>query len=215
MEQTKNLIQKAYTEYVLEHGRQPVSVYALAKILNISEEEFYGHFNSFESLEQHVWKEIFESAKQKVESQDVYVQYSVREKLLSFYYTWIEELKLNRSFVLYTASKYPNKRFHTTSSKLFFFKRAFKDFVSELIREGRATEEIVNRPYLIDRYADGFWMQVIFVLNFWSKDPSKNFEQTDVAIEKAVNTSFDILGRTPLDSIFDFAKFLFQHRAMS
>jgi hypothetical protein len=52
----------------------------------------------------------------------------------------------------------------------------------------------------------------LFILNFWVKDPSQQFEQTDVAIEKAVNTSFDLIGKTPLDTIFDFAKFLFQNR---
>jgi AcrR family transcriptional regulator len=212
MEDTKSTIQKYYIEYVLENGRQPVSVYALAKKLNITEEAFYQHFNSFESLEQDVWKGIFDSARQKVESQEVYMQYTVREKLLSFYYTWIEELKLNRSFVLYTAGKYPNKRLNTVSPELYTFKKAFKEFAAELLREGRATEEVINRPYISDRYTDGLWVQVIFVLNFWIKDPSKSFEQTDVAIEKAVNTSFDFIGRTPLDSLFDFAKFLFQSR---
>jgi hypothetical protein len=113
---------------------------------------------------------------------------------------------------LYTAGKYSDKRFNTTSPELYLLKKSFKEFGSELIREGRATEEVVNRPFITDRYTDGLWLQVIFVLNFWIKDPSKSFEQTDVAIEKAVNTSFDLLGRTPLDSVFDFAKFLFQSR---
>jgi hypothetical protein len=212
--ETKEQIQKAYTKYVLEHGRQPVSVFSFANKLNSNEQEFYKFYNSFEGLEQDIWKGFFERTKAKIESQDVYMQYSVREKLLSFYYTFVEELKANRSFILYTVNKYQysSRRLHTASVELYTFKKTFKEFAEELVREGRATEEIVNRPFLLDRYADGFWMQTLFVLNFWIKDQSQGFEQTDVAIEKAVNTSFDLLGRTPLDSIFDFAKFLYQAR---
>jgi AcrR family transcriptional regulator len=210
--ENKEHIHQQYIEYVLEHGRQPVSVFAFAKHLGISEQEFYQHFNSFEGLEQEVWREMFETTRIKVEGQEVYMQYSVREKLLSFYYSWIEILKNNRSFVVYTANKYPGRRLHTASTELYTFRNAFKEFAGELIREGRTTDEIIDRPYLSNRYADGFWMQALFVLNFWIKDQSKNFEQTDVAIEKAVNTSFDLLGRTPLDSIFDFAKFLYQNK---
>lgn len=210
--ENKERIQQHYIEFVLEHGRQPVSVFAFAKQLGISEAEFYAHYNSFEGLEQDVWKDIFESTRTKVESQEVYMQYSVREKLLSFYYSWIEILKNRRSFIVYTSNKYPGRRLHTASTELTAFRSAFKDFAGELIREGRTTEEILDRPYLSSRYADGFWMQALFVLNFWIKDQSKNFEQTDVAIEKAVNTSFDLLGRTALDSVFDFAKFLYQSK---
>jgi AcrR family transcriptional regulator len=210
--ENKEHIQQHYIAYVLEHGRQPVSVFAFARHVGINEKGFYQHFNSFEGLEQDVWKDLFETTRIKVESQEVYMQYSVREKLLSFYYSWIEVLKNSRSFVVYTANKYPGRRLHTASLELYTFRSAFKEFAGELIREGRTTEEIIDRPYLSNRYADGFWMQALFVLNFWIKDQSKNFEQTDVAIEKAVNTSFDLLGRTPLDSIFDFAKFLYQSK---
>jgi len=31
-------------------------------------------------------------------------------------------------------------------------------------------------------------------------------------IEKTVNTAFDLLGRSPLDSLFDLGKFIFQNR---
>ena len=120
--ETKEQFKKAYTEYVLEHGQPPVSVYSFANKLNTTEQEFYKYFNSFEGLEQDIWKGFFERTKARIESQDVYLQYSVREKLLSFYYTFIEELKANRSFILYTVSKnqykYSSRRLHTASVEL-------------------------------------------------------------------------------------------------
>lgn len=210
--ETKEQLQQSYITYVLEHGRRPVSVFAFAKQLGMAETEFYAHFNSFDNLEQQIWKDLFERARKRTETQEVFEQYSVREKLLSLYYIWVEELKLQRSFVLYTVNKQPARRLMFFSPELVLFKAAFKEFVEELLREGRATGEVINRPFLTERYPDGLWRQTLFILNFWVKDPSQQFEQTDVAIEKAVNTSFDLIGKTPLDTIFDFAKFLFQNR---
>ena len=38
----------AYMEYVLEHERTPKSVFKFAKENNMTEQEFYGFFGSFE-----------------------------------------------------------------------------------------------------------------------------------------------------------------------
>ena len=43
-------------------------------------------------------------------------------------------------------------------------------------------------------------------------DNSAGFEKTDVAIEKSVNTVFDIFENTPLESIIDFGKFLWKEK---
>jgi Tetracyclin repressor-like, C-terminal domain len=50
------------------------------------------------------------------------------------------------------------------------------------------------------------------ILDFWVKDKSKGFENTDAMIEKSVNTAFDLMGSTALDSVLDFAKFMYQNR---
>jgi hypothetical protein len=59
---------------------------------------------------------------------------------------------------------------------------------------------------------EGLWIQTLFILQFWANDDSKEFEKTDAAIEKAVNVAYDLMGKSPLDSMFDFAKFIFQNR---
>jgi hypothetical protein len=49
-----------------------------------------------------------------------------------------------------------------------------------------------------------------FVLMFWVKDESAEFEKTDEAIEKSVNLAFDLMGKGVVDNVFEFGKFLFQ-----
>jgi hypothetical protein len=204
-------IKKTYVEYVLTQGRQPGSPYQITQLLGITESDFYAEFNSIEAIEADLWLGFFEEARQKTEAQEVYEGYSVREKLLSFYFIWIEILKRNRSFVLF-ATRGVRQDNPSANAQLRLFRPAFKAYVGELLREGRSSGEVANRPLVMDRYADGFFVQAAFVLNFFVKDQSKGFEQTDAAIEKAVNTSFDLVGPSAIDSVLDFAKFLIQTR---
>jgi len=46
-------------------------------------------------------------------------------------------------------------------------------------------------------------------------DESAGFQKTDVAIEKSVNTVFDVFDNTPLENILDFGKFLWKEKVMS
>jgi len=49
-------------------------------------------------------------------------------------------------------------------------------------------------------------------MKFWMDDDSAGFEKTDMAIEKSVNTIFDVFDNTPLDAVLDFGKFLWKER---
>lgn len=216
-------IRKVYTDYVLENGTPPPSVFQFAKKLKISEADFYHEYTSFESIEADVWLAFFKQAQQTVEADPIYQTYSVREKLLAFYYTWVEVLKAQRSFVVFsynhlrpsTANLSPmaKARLGKPSPRVLqLFKEAYYDYARDLLAEGRESKEVEPRPFLSDRYADGLWTQTLFILHFWVNDVSKNFEKTDTAIEKSVNTAFDLIGRSPLDSLFDLAKFIYQNK---
>jgi hypothetical protein len=200
-----------YVEHVLEHGKQPASVYKFAKELKMKEEEFYTFFTSFEAIKSAVWSKLFEDTINNLESQDVFKEYSAREKLLGFLFTLVEELKKNRSYLLSLHGEKKNMtNLLPTEAKV--FKSKFKDFANEIILEGKETEEIASRPVISDRYDEALWLQVWFIFQFWLKDSSPSFEKTDAAIEKSVNLAFDLMGKSALDTFVDFAKFLYQNK---
>jgi hypothetical protein len=208
----KSLIVNAYIHHVLEHGKDPVSVYKFAKELKMEESEFYTYFNSFHNIKSVIWHQIFEETYLNISSQEVYKEYSVREKYLAFLFTIIEDLKKKRSYFLATypsAQKFPN---FLPADDLKHFKIAFMKFAKELMMEGRETEEVADRPLLTDKYSDALWLHWGFVFHFWLKDTSLGFEKTDAMIEKSVNLAFDLFGKGALDSFLDFAKFLFQNK---
>ena len=203
-------IKEAYIEYVLEHGKAPASIFKFIRELKLKEEDFYDNFNSFENIEKEIWLGLFNNAMEAIRADDVYDEYSVREKMLAFLFTYVEQLKANRSFILQTVPK--KMRPEVTPYYLTRVKSAFKDWATELLMEGEETEEVLQRPVIGKRYDEALWLQFLFIVGFWIKDESKGFEKTDAAIEKSVNLAFDLMGRGPLDAMLDFGKFLFQNR---
>ncbi len=192
--------------FSLENNRLPRSAYELCKFLETSEENFYENYTSITAVLQDTWKDWFEKTKNQVQADEQYQSFSVREKLLAFYYTWFENLKGKRSFLEILISS----QMRCSQEQYKTFKESFKAFAQELLNEAIETNEIQNRNFLNQSYPALLWRQAMYLLNFWLKDSSPAFERTDAAVEKAVNLFFDLTGKTFLDSLIDFAKFNFQ-----
>lgn len=206
-------IRQGYIDYILEHNQIPGSVYALCKSIDMKEEDFYEHYTSINVIESDIWKSFFDVTIDRIEKEEVYSTYTVREKAVAFYYTWIEELKSNRSFILTVYRTKKERGIRLEDFKVLKeFKQTFQDYMTNLVNEGLESGEIAERPYITAQYAKALWVQTLTILRFWIKDTSKGFEKTDIFIEKSANLGFDLMGKTPLDSAFDFVKFAFQNR---
>jgi hypothetical protein len=207
---TKNDIITAYMDYVLEHEKTPKSVYKFAKDNNMSEQEFYKFFGSFESLRKDIWNTFFTMTMDVSYKNEDYPSFSNREKMLTFFYTFFELLNLNRSYVLYALKE--NQNMMGNMDQLKGLRKHVKDFAKELIMQRNEDKSniILERSETI--YSEGAWVQMLFLLKFWMDDDSAGFEKTDMAIEKSVNTIFDVFDNTPLDAVFDFGKFLWKER---
>lgn len=203
-------IREAYVDFVLENGKEPASIYKFAKDLKMKEVDFYNHYNSFKALHKHIWAGFLKETIENLHDEEAFIEYSSREKLLALYFTLIEVLKANRSYAMMGLQKM--RKGDLKPSFLEAFKKQFYKFVDEILLQGKETEEIMDRPVIGSRYVEGLWIQTLFILQFWANDDSKDFEKTDAAIEKAVNVAYDLMGKSPLDSMFDFAKFIFQNR---
>ena len=201
-------IQSAYTDHVLNHGTRPASVFRFCADLGITEDEFYDHFGSFEGLERSIWKNFIDTTTQRLKSDKSYASFSAREKLLAFYYTFFEELKSNRSFILIQLENH--RKLEIIPEFLKDFKKSYEVFTEGILNTGKSNGEVARRPYLDKRYPQLFWIHMAFILIFWKEDNSAGFERTDAAIEKSVNLAFDLIGKGAVDSAIDFAKFLYQ-----
>ena len=201
-EQTK----KHYIDYVLTNGEAPKSVYNFAKSLKISESDFYKIYSSFSMIEKKVWEDLTLQTLIKIKEQEVWMQYSSREKMLSFFYSYIELLKTQRSFIIYTLKNHPKRL--TTPDVLSDVKPLFENFAEDIINEGIDSGELTERKFISKHYKDALWIQFVFIINFWIDDDSAAFEKTDEAIERGINVSFDLFKKSPLDNLFEYGKFL-------
>ena len=199
-----------YMDYVLEHERTPRSVYKFAKDNKMTEQEFYQFFGSFEGLRKRIWIKFYHNTITVMEQSKEYAQFSNREKLLTFFYTFFEVLTANRSYVLYALSE--NNMSMKNLEQLKNLRKEIKSYAKELIADGNRdkSSRLFEQSEMI--FSEGVWVQFLFLLKFWKDDNSPSFESTDVAIEKSVNTVFDLFDNTPLERVVDFGKFLWKER---
>jgi AcrR family transcriptional regulator len=176
-------IKDKYIHHVLEKNKRPDSVYLFMKEMGLEEKLFYQHYTTFYELEAAIWADTFKETIEKIQQEQVYEGYSVREKALALYFTLIEALKSIRTFAVYSF-KNP-KDFPIDGGVLKASEDVFKEFVAQLMTEGIYTGEIADRTFLTERYASVLWWETIFIVRFWVNDSSKDFERTDAAVEKS------------------------------
>ena len=207
---TRDDIYSMYMDYLLKNGKPPVNVYVFSKENNFDESLFYKLFGSFEAVERSIFATFFDNTITLLENNAEYAGFNNRNKLLSFYYTFFENLTANRSYVLSVLSLDNDKL--KTLSLLSELRKKFKIFINSL-----EIRPIPLNDKRLEKIQEGTieesaWTQLLITMKFWMSDNSPSFEKTDLFIEKAVNASFDLIDNTPLKSIIDLGKFLVKER---
>jgi len=207
----KNII-TAYMKYTLEKGVRPASVYTFAKHMGIKESDFYKHFGSFEKTERAIFTAFFDNTMAVLKKNEEYQSFDAKNKLISFYYTFFEVLKANRSYVVFALNREKFNPMHQAA--LSDLKKLFIAFVDEIGIETIDLKQEKLEKAKSRGIKEGSWAQFLFILKFWLEDGSADFEKTDVLIEKAISTCFVLLDAATLSSVFDLGKFLYKEKVM-
>ena len=207
---TQNTLVKFYMDYVLEHNHAPKSIYTFAKSNGFEEADFYQFFANFEVLESTIFSLFFTNTLETLESSKDYPTYDSRNQLLSFYFTFFENLTANRSYVVYALNESSNQL--ENLKKLKGLRTKFLNYIDQLDIE---VLQIKNKQ--LEQIKDSvvqetYWIQLMLTLKFWLDDTSTSFEKTDIFIEKSINASFDLINISPLKSFVDFGKFLIKEK---
>ncbi|NND88484.1 MAG: TetR/AcrR family transcriptional regulator [Flavobacteriaceae bacterium] len=209
-EVTKASIITAFMDHVLTKEEMPKSIYKFCKEQKITETDFYQHFSSFQHLQEEIWVAFYEHSWELINKDNNFDSYDNENKMLVFLYTFFEVLTANRSYVLYVLPQ--NKKELQKLSQLKHLRIRIKLFAKELIenRNENAKTPLGERSPKI--YAEGAWLQVLFLMNYWRNDRSPSFEKTDIAIEKSVRAIFDVFDTSPFQSVLDLGKFLWKEQ---
>lgn len=197
---------EAYRDFVLSEGKNPASVYQLGKLAGFSEADFYQYFSSLSQLESEIWTQHLSETIEAIEKNPEFASFGGREKLLLFFFTLVQQLKKDRSFVSWSAANWARPAKHSSARNAVAEKA--KGFFSSVLSEANSTGEIKDRMKLSNHYADALLFAFWFILDFWIKDESRDFEDTDALIEKTIGLSVDLLGESPLEKALDLGRFL-------
>lgn len=203
-----------YMSTLLLENEIPKTVYAFAHTNNFEESEFYKYFSSFEVLEKQIFSLFCENTIGMLMENEDYATYTPINKLLSFYYTFFEMLNANRSFVYLKLAQNKNKLEALkllSKLRVTFLKYIEAEIYEETIDLKNKTLNSISKKGVNETA----WAQLLFTIQFWIEDTSPNFEKTDIFIEKSVQASFDLKNIKPLESVIDFAKFLWKEKTMS
>jgi len=212
--QKKNIsrddIVSKYMDEVLEKGQKPKSVYHFAKENDFTEAEFYTFFGTLEGLEKEIFRLFFENTVNLLHQHEDYPQYDMKNKMLSFYFTFFEILTANRSYVLQSLKldRNPLKNLVQLTS----LRNSFKEYVSEILTDDYRLEQEKLQKYQEKAIQESAWLQLMMTIKFWMDDSSAAFEKTDIFIEKSVNASFELMNVAPLNHLIDLGKFLFKEK---
>lgn len=198
---------EAYREYVLKEEKIPSSAFKLANYAGLTESGFYGHFSSVQQLDSAIWMNHLDEVFDALAGNPEWNGFSGREKVLLFFFSLVQQLKKDRSFICWSAGNLirpgrPSAARREITARM-------KNWFAGILDESAASGEVKDRMKLSAHYSTallgGFW----FILSFWCRDESPDFEDSDALIEKSIGLGFDLLGESPLEKAFDLGRFLF------
>lgn len=209
---SKEKIISLYMESVLLNEKAPKSIFKFCNDHDLEEATFYEFFGSFEGLQMEIWNSFYEQTIYLANNDTSYLNFSNKEKMLTFFYTFFELLTLNRSYVLFTLKE--NQNVIKNLSQLKGLRKDIKHFAADLIRGNNEDTNLKVLKQSVTVFSEGAWLQTLFLMKYWMDDNSAAFENTDLAIEKSVRAIFDVFDTQPLESVLDFGKFLWKEKMM-
>jgi hypothetical protein len=207
---TKEKIVSLYMDYTLEHNQKPTNIYLFAKKNDFTEADFYSFFGNLEIIEKEIFEMFFTKTIELLDKNDEYSNYDMKNKLLSFYFTFFELLTANRSYVVMTLKQHKNQLKNVMI--LNDLRKHFKGFVADIITDEYRTTTERFQEFQEKATMESFWFQFLLTMKFWIDDSSAKFEKTDIYIEKSVKVSFELINVAPIDSLLDFGKFIFKEK---
>jgi hypothetical protein len=210
----KKTILKKYSDYILRNNHSPKNVYSFCEDNEMSESDFYIFFANFEEIEKEYLVYFFEESLFLLGNDENYLQMDSKTRLLSLYYTYFEQLTMNRSLVMVILkNRNPMERL----KKLSKLRTMFLDFVKTLDIATMNIDLQNTKLEKLEKYKNKgveelFWNNFLLTLKFWMDDTSSAFEKTDIYIEKSVEASFELVNTKPLEKLLDFGKFIWKEK---
>lgn len=208
---TRTEILERYSDYLIEEGKEPATVYKFAKNLEISEEEFYVFFSGFQQIDGEIVTKLWDDSLRLARTIEGFDSMSAKEQLLNFYYIFFENLKMNRSLILLILKKHPQLSVYMSA----MLRGRLSEFTDTLnFNQPPHSEHLPKAVLELKERGKNelLWKHFLSVIMFWIDDHSSNFQNTDLFIEKTIDTGFEVAEYNPANKIIDLAKFIWKEK---
>ena len=199
-----------YMDLVSKNLSKPIDVADFCEQVNLDEDNFYEHFKSLKKVEKTIFNELFKNSLEVLNDSEEFLSFDGKHNFLSLYFTFFENLTLNREYVEVALKGFKNqlKSYKTLSS----LQKSFISFVDSL-----ALSESILPIDGLEKIQANFinqsaWIQLLITIKFWLDDTSESFEKTDIFIENSINTSFELIENKFLKNVFDLGKFVYKEK---
>ncbi|MHB0756231.1 TetR family transcriptional regulator C-terminal domain-containing protein [Polaribacter sp. M15] len=199
-----------YMDLVAETKTRPDDVDSFCDAVELDTTTFYEHFKSLKKVEKTIFNELFKNSLEVLNESEEFASFDGKNQLLSLYFTFFENLNLNRTYVevVLKGCKNQLKSYKTFAA----LKKSFIQFIDNL----SLTESILPidglEKFQSNIISQSAWVQLIVTIKFWLEDSSESFEKTDIFIEKSINTSFELIENKFLKNVFDLGKFVYKEK---
>jgi AcrR family transcriptional regulator len=195
----------AFSAHLAEEGQAPRSVAKFCRELGMAEAVFYRHFPSLHAVEKAFWGDWMAGVIGAVESGAEWEEFTARERYLAFLFALMQAAGERRSVLL--------QRFQDIAplahpTDLEGMRAEFLEFARRLVDHGSALGEIAERRGLRNLYPGILYAHLRWVIDYYLKDESQEFDRTDAFIEKTVRLAFDLFRTQAFDSAADLLRFL-------
>ena len=199
-----------YMDLVAETKIRPDDVDGFCEEVQLDTDNFYEYFKSLKKVEKTIFNELFKNSLEVLNESEEFVSFDGKNKLLSLYFTFFENLNLNRSYVevVLKGCKNQLKSYKSFSG----LKKSFLQFVDDLALSESILPIDGLEKFQSNIISHSAWIQMLLTIKFWLEDSSESFEKTDIFIEKSINTSFELIENKFLKNVFDLGKFVYKEK---
>ncbi|OHX65292.1 TetR/AcrR family transcriptional regulator [Flammeovirga pacifica] len=211
MKKFEKKIEISYINYISSNNKRPNTL----KEIFINDDSDDIDPNTISSLtnntiENNIWSNTILTSIKNASSDPNFQEYSVREKLLSFFFNLSVGLQQHQDFFTYSSNIHSPFELKEVNDRREKIVETITPFLTQLIQEGISTGEVEERMFIQDYYINVMLTQLFLIIKYWAEDTSNEKENTDEAVEKSVHLIMDLIGPNFTDSAFSFAKFIFQ-----
>ncbi len=206
----KKMIEVA-VEAMGKDGISKTTMKEISQKAGFSEPVIYKYFPTKEHLLFAYFEESFLDVKKELEENPIFQEMSFPEQLQMIMDSTIQYHSANRNFVREAFNNIYTYNLSITIGELEKHKAIFLDFINNLLQIAIESGELEDIPYK-ELIIKSLWDYHIFVVSYWTRDNSEDYEKTTQLVDKSMALLQAFLTSKVLDKSMDLINFfLRQH----